>query len=197
MNNELQNKLLKNYPEFFEYLKDIPDNSPVLPIYFGFEVGDGWYTLLDNLMRSIQSYTKYNQKRIRIKNKFIRNLHNITIKISSKFKYRYYKQINKIARYIYEKAQKENYEKFSQVSITQIKEKYGTLRFYYYGGDEHIAGMVSFAEDMSAKICETCGSTKNVTQTKGWIKTICQECLDKENLERELKKDKPKKSKKK
>lgn len=66
-----------------------------------------------------------------------------------------------------------------QVVASQVKEKYGTLRFYYSGGDDYIAGMVWLAESMSATICEDCGSTKNVTQTKGWIYTLCEECLTK------------------
>lgn len=64
------------------------------------------------------------------------------------------------------------------VKIVQIKEKFGGLRFYYEGGDDMIHGMVWFAEDLSYKICETCGSTEEVSQTGGWIKTICKKCLE-------------------
>lgn len=64
-----------------------------------------------------------------------------------------------------------------QVVASQVKEKYGTLRFYYSGGDDYVAGMVWLAESMSATICEECGSTKEVTQTKGWVYTLCKECL--------------------
>ena len=45
-----------------------------------------------------------------------------------------------------------------QVEATQVKEKYGTLRFYYLGGNEYINGLISMAESMSAVTCETCGS---------------------------------------
>ncbi len=70
--------------------------------------------------------------------------------------------------------------KKDQIEATQVKEKFGTLSFYYHGGDEMISGMVWLAENMSGSICETCGSTENITQTKGWIKTICKKCLEKE-----------------
>ena len=40
----------------------------------------------------------------------------------------------------------------------QVKEKFGTLRFYYTGGDDRIDGMVRMAESMSAVTCETCGA---------------------------------------
>lgn len=68
---------------------------------------------------------------------------------------------------------------YPQVEATQVKEKFGTLSFYTSGADEYLSGYINFAESMSATICETCGSNQNVTQTKGWIKTICKECLDK------------------
>ncbi len=43
--------------------------------------------------------------------------------------------------------------------ITQIKEKWGGLRVYYYGGDNVVEGMVYFAEHLSYCTCEECGST--------------------------------------
>ena len=73
-------------------------------------------------------------------------------------------------------------KQISQVIATQVKEKYGTLNFYYSGGDEHIHGIVSLAEHMSSNICEFCGTNINVGQTSGWIYTICEDCYnDKSN----------------
>lgn len=65
-----------------------------------------------------------------------------------------------------------------QVVATQVKEKWGGLSFYFIGGDNYTDGMVWLAEHQSYKICEKCGSTENVTQTKGWIKTLCNNCLN-------------------
>jgi hypothetical protein len=64
--------------------------------------------------------------------------------------------------------------------ITQIKEKFGGLSFYYDGGDDRIRGMVNLAESLSYQICEHCGSTKNVKQTQGWITTLCEDCMKKQ-----------------
>jgi hypothetical protein len=72
-----------------------------------------------------------------------------------------------------------------QVVVTQVKEKFGTLRFYYDGGDDYIGGLVGMAESMSGVTCETCGSsakTSNVDPEKGitgWVHTTCQSCQDK------------------
>lgn len=63
------------------------------------------------------------------------------------------------------------------VEAVQVKEKYGGLRFYINGGDDHVDGLITFAERLSYMTCEQCGSNIGVTQTKGWISTLCRECL--------------------
>jgi len=73
-----------------------------------------------------------------------------------------------------------------QVVTTQVKEKFGGLRFYINGGDDYISGMISMTESMSYYICEKCGSTDDVAQTRGWINTLCKKCMK----ERELNKEK-------
>lgn len=59
-----------------------------------------------------------------------------------------------------------------QVVVDQCKEKFGTLRFYYEGGDEYIKGLVSMAESLSEVTCEVCGNPGK-RRAGGWIKTLC------------------------
>lgn len=59
-----------------------------------------------------------------------------------------------------------------QVTVAQIKEKFGGLRFYYEGGDEQIHGMVRMAEAWADASCETCGAPGK-RRSGGWIKTLC------------------------
>ena len=66
------------------------------------------------------------------------------------------------------------YKQVPQVTVVQVKEKFGTLRFYYEGGDEKIDGMVRMAESWSARACEECGKPGQSTGG-GWIKTVCNE----------------------
>lgn len=73
---------------------------------------------------------------------------------------------------------REEDKKISQVVATQVKEKFGTLNFYYTGGDAYIDGMVDLAETLSANTCEFCGSMENVGSTQGWISIICKDCYD-------------------
>lgn len=61
-----------------------------------------------------------------------------------------------------------------QVVAVQVKEKFGTLRFYYDGGDSFIDGLVAMAETMSSKICMTCGKPGKLN-TNGWWKSACEE----------------------
>ena len=68
-------------------------------------------------------------------------------------------------------------DEVTQVTVRQIKEKFGGLRFYYDGGDDTIDGMVTMAESWASKACENCGSpaTKHTT---GWIKNVCDKHFD-------------------
>lgn len=59
-----------------------------------------------------------------------------------------------------------------QVVAEQIKEKFGTLRFYYHGGDEVIDGMIQMAESISTFTCEKCGAPGKLRGT-GWLYTAC------------------------
>lgn len=56
--------------------------------------------------------------------------------------------------------------------VTQVKEKFGTLRYYYDGGDKQINRLVNEAEKASETTCEVCGA-EGKTRGKGWYVTLC------------------------
>ena len=61
----------------------------------------------------------------------------------------------------------------------QVKEKFGGLCFYTYGGDEYIDGLVSMAESMSYHICTECSKpSEKQDNNRGWIYTLCENCKD-------------------
>ncbi len=76
-----------------------------------------------------------------------------------------------------------------QVIASQIKQKYGTLRFYYdTEGDAPIAGeiirdIVKTAEVASARTCELTGTPGNLCHRNGWLKTLCRSSATAENYE--------------
>ena len=61
-----------------------------------------------------------------------------------------------------------------QVTLDQVKEKFGTLRIYYSGGDDYIRGLVSMAQAMSGSTCEVCGNAGKF-RGKSWFYTACDE----------------------
>lgn len=65
-------------------------------------------------------------------------------------------------------------DEVEQVKVAQIKEKFGTLRFYYDGGDDYISGAVSLAEDLTGHLCEECGGF-GTRRHGGWVRVLCDQ----------------------
>jgi len=80
-----------------------------------------------------------------------------------------------------------------RVKAAQVKEKFGTLRFYIDGVQmdkaDLIYDLIQKAESKSGTICERCGENKTVKceGTKGsyWVKTLCAECRRKDENRKE------------
>lgn len=60
------------------------------------------------------------------------------------------------------------------VQASQIKEKFGSLRFYYYGGDDFASGAIEAAEMASIRTCEVSGAPGRLT-SGGWVSTLSPE----------------------
>lgn len=58
------------------------------------------------------------------------------------------------------------------VCITDIKEKYGSLRIVVSCANEDILSITTRYEEASMRVCETCGRPGRLTK-KGWITTAC------------------------
>lgn len=70
--------------------------------------------------------------------------------------------------------------------ISQIKEKFGTLRFYCSGdGGDDVFKLIQEAEWESGKTCERCGTKENVATEGGWILTLCKKCRKARNNEKD------------
>jgi hypothetical protein len=135
MKQELDKLLCEKYPKM---MVNRNKNMQETCMCWGFECGDGWFNILDQLMGNIQHHIDW-------------------------------------------KNGKE--EVVAQVTLDQVKEKFGTLRFYYSGGDDAIDGMVRMAESMSGVTCEECSAPAK-THGPGWIRTICEPCETKRETER-------------
>jgi hypothetical protein len=143
MRKELDQKLCEKYPKIF-----VNRNGDMreTAMCWGFEHRDGWYNIIDLLCGNIQSHIDWSHK-------------------SNAWDLEWNKE--------HPDEQREVREICPQVVAEQIKEKFGTLRFYYQGGDDMIDGMVRMAESMSAVMCEECGAPAE-TRGPGWVRTLCE-----------------------
>ncbi len=58
--------------------------------------------------------------------------------------------------------------------VKQVKEKFGTLRFYMGIAHDAIHAAIERAEQVSAVTCETCGAAGKM-RNNGWISVLCDE----------------------
>jgi hypothetical protein len=178
MKSELQEKLFSKYPKIFgDRTKPMTETC----MCWGLEVGDGWYDLIDILCESLTyTYTtsievdEEDGKRLGIK------------PYKSEVGNSYYFTVEP-----------------PQVIATQVKEKYGTLRFYYreeYSEEvislvetgkypklqkiidrysNFIDGIVHFAEIASGRTCEMTGQPGEIHASggsrNGWLKVLNKE----------------------
>jgi len=132
MRKELDNLLCNKYPTLF---RERSMNMSQTCMCWGFEHGDGWFNILDNLCEKL-----------------------VAIEKSAKV----------------------------EIIVKQVKEKFGTLRFYFdiigpnitEEVNNQIYELVRKAEDESEHTCELCGSTVGAEgqSLAGWILTLCTEC---------------------
>lgn len=71
-----------------------------------------------------------------------------------------------------------------QFYAQQIKEKFGTLRFYMNSSTEAMNKAISEAEEKSYVTCEECGAGESKQRQGGWIRTLCDDCLLEDVIEK-------------
>jgi hypothetical protein len=174
MKTELEKKLLEKYPKIFgDRTKPMTEGR----MFLGLEVGDGWYNLIDTLCEALT------------------NTYTTSIELDEEDGKRLgiepYKSLAGDSYYFTSEP--------PQVIATQVKEKYGTLRFYYrfelnkknislletkkYPSLEkanerfynYVDGIVRFAETASYKTCEITGQSGELHASGGWLKTLNRE----------------------
>jgi hypothetical protein len=65
----------------------------------------------------------------------------------------------------------------NMIRITQVREKYGSLRIYTNMYTPELQELIDKAEIESEKVCEFCGSRKHLGTTLEWYITICYDCM--------------------
>lgn len=86
--------------------------------------------------------------------------------------------VNSSLEYKKSKGESLEVEPMRTPQASQVKEKFGGLRFYVDYADEYTYALIHMAETMSYVTCYTCGSPGNTTNSKGWMMRLCQPCKD-------------------
>ena len=176
MNENLDSALTLRYPKIF---RNRYGSMSETAMCWGFEHGDGWYNIIDKLCANIQGHINQSRRR-----RLDALLYNRALSRAIKGDMSSY---NRMKSWIQKSIDEDLLdpepqlrlvpEACTQVVASQVKEKFGTLRFYYSGGDEVVHGMVDLAESMSGVTCEVCGKPGTV-RGGGWIQTLCDEHSD-------------------
>ena len=179
MNEKLDAELCSTYHKLFaNRYADMKTTA----MCWGFDCGDGWYNIIKALCSNIQHHIDSSVKQNERDNDYNMMLIEIHQGKFDRFD-EYYKGYPEHLR---EERRKERHQELlkeefrtvhpvvEQVTVDQVKEKFGALRFYYTGGNDEISGMVRMAESMSVLTCETCGKPGE-QRHGGWIRTLCDE----------------------
>ena len=176
MNQELDKKLCEKYPNIFKNRYNKPTDSP---ISFGIECGDGWYKVIDMLCLAAS------------------NVYSTSIYVDAEDGIKLGLKPNEYNKEYYFGIES------PQVIADQIKEKFGSLRFYYHlefdpklielniSGkypeiekiisryNDYFDGIVHMAEILSVHTCEITGGEGEMHVSGGnrggWYKTLNRE----------------------
>jgi hypothetical protein len=67
--------------------------------------------------------------------------------------------------------------------VQQVKEKFGSLRFYVTMASDEMYKLISDAEKKSQETCEVCGDKASLMEKSSWYKTLCKDCGNKNGYE--------------
>jgi hypothetical protein len=180
MNSDLDKTLCEKYPKIF---RDRYADMRTTAMCWGFDCGDGWYNIIRVMCANMQNHIDHSRK-----NRLNALRYNRALKRAingddrALIKYYSWGLSEKSKEWAIKNAERDMANpKFRDVPVacpqvvaSQVKEKFGTLRFYYGGGDSYCRGVESMADAMSAVTCETCGNPGKMRRG-GWIRTLCDE----------------------
>jgi len=157
MNRKLDEALCAKYPLIF---KDRNENMMHTAMCWGFECGDGWYNIIDTLCGLLTSeYRSAKSRYESIKDKVNQPRWEGSKDIITQEKIDEFKT-------------KLDEETLKVPVASQVKEKFGGLRFYVQAATDKHYQYITFAESMSYRTCEECGNPGK-TYTDGWHMTLC------------------------
>ena len=188
MNKENTEKLVKRFPVLYQ---GFYDPCSVTCMCWGFEHGDGWFSIIWQLSLALEDELKYTwakQQWFLVKKRFSTRWNDLVYKISPPWRQntKLVKGADNVWRHEKLPTPPEKFpwaKKFivhpnTGFAVTQVKEKFGGLRFYSPINDR-ISHLVSLAERAASNTCEECGDYGRLRINHGWYKTLCKNCRNK------------------
>lgn len=168
MNEKNTKELVRKYPELY---RDVGCDPRTTCMAWGFECGDGWNGLLDALSAVITCHEQSERKWRALNRPSFRSRFNDML-----FRISVWGQRSRLVHVRNENGSLRP-EEPRPTRASQVKEKFGTLRFYTSGHDDYVDGAIAVAEAMSAITCERCGAP-GVINEKGWLRCLCPRCRE-------------------
>ena len=175
MTPKLEQKLIVKYPLILAKTQQTANEGDM---YFGICCGDGWYNILDSLFWNIQTYITETNKNT-VQDTYYNLMREHALVGDYKLFNQYYSGydiylLDTFREQLLVSKPKPLVPKVQQIVATQIKEKLGSLRFYYDGfGNERIMGMCYMAESLSSTTCEVCGNPGHVRTNNMSLRARC------------------------
>ena len=158
MNKELDEKLCADYPLIFGD-RNKPMNQTAM--CWGFSCGDGWYNIIDTLCRLLTSSYRIAKDQYEYWLPLIGHPHP-------------WRDGETVTQETVDELKAKLDEEAAKVPVaSQVKEKFGGLRFYVQAATDKAYNYITFAESMSYRTCEECGAPGK-TYTDGWHATLCE-----------------------
>lgn len=177
MKPELDEKLVKAFPLLYG---DRHGSMQETAMCWGFSCGDGWFNIIWDLSSKLEPLIQ----------KFIDDNPDLECSKCGCEKSRHYAHktptpgrcLSIHERYDSDEPPPGNYYacfcdryEATHPKASQVKEKFGGLRFYMTCGTGEIFDLIDGAEALSYETCEECGSPGESRDT-GWIRTLCDLC---------------------
>lgn len=155
MNKHYDNYLVKKYaPLYRNRHGDMRSTAMCL----GFEVGDGWF----NLINTVSHFLCSDWLTAKARYEHFKTKEGLTVRG------------NIVTPEIVEQYRLKMIEEVEKVPVAyQVKEKFGGLRFYVDGATPEQYAYINFAESMSTKTCEVCGDKGKIVG-KYWYAARCK-----------------------
>jgi hypothetical protein len=169
MKTELDEALCRDFPNVY---RSRHDSMRTTCMCWGFSCGDGWEPLLRRLSEKLEKIIidtvpdEWKEETISLNSEYLPLDPETEAKVAAR-EPTWNPETKTFIR---------KYNPRHSVCASQVKEKFGTLRFYMTSENEEMSKAIGEAERESARTCETCGA-EGMPRDMGWITVLCSKCL--------------------